>query len=153
MPLQLTTPNGNAPVATLMMQTVSPSFVVLDTAGHVAARHGDFSPAGPTSLSVPGFTFTPVKPGEIVLLYAVGLGQTTPPITDQSQGFGSPLPALPTVLIGGMPATVQAAGLSSPGLYQFNVVVPAGVQDGDLTVSATYTSISTESGAVLTVQH
>ena len=36
------------------------------------------------------------------------------------------LAPLPTIQIGGMPATVQFAGLVSPGLYQFNVVVPDG---------------------------
>jgi uncharacterized protein (TIGR03437 family) len=150
-PVQLTTPNGTAPVATAMEAPVSPSFLVLDGAGHVAARHADFSPAGPASLSAPGFTFTPAKPGEIVLLYAVGLGQTSPPISDQ-QGSGS-LPNLPAVMIGGVPATVQAAGISGPGLYQFNVLVPSGAPDGDLMLSGIYNGISTETGVVLTVQH
>jgi len=151
-PVQLTTLNGTAPIATAMEVSVSPSFLVLDGAGHVAARHADFSPAGPASLSAPGFTFTPAKPGEIVLLYAVGLGQTSPPINDQSQGSGS-LPALPAVMIGGVPATVQAAGISGPGLYQFNVVVPSGAPDGELMLSGVYNGISTETGVVLTVQH
>ena len=151
-PVQLTTPNGATNTATALEMQSSPSFLVLDAAGHVAARHADFSAAGPASLSVPGFTFTPVKPGEIVLLYVVGLGQTSPPITDQLQGSGS-LPTLPMLMIGGVPATVQAAGISGPGLYQLNVVVPPGAQDGDLILSATYNGGSTETGVVLTVQH
>jgi len=151
-PVQLSTPNGVTQIATAMEAPASPSFLVLDAAGHVAARHADFSPAGPASLSVPGFTFTPVKPGEVVLLYAVGLGQTSPPITDQSRGSGS-LPTLPAISIGAVPATVQAAGISGPGLYQFNVVVPPGAQDGDLVLSGSYNGISTENGVVLTVQH
>jgi uncharacterized protein (TIGR03437 family) len=152
-PLQLNTPYGSTSLVTAMELPASPSFLVLDAAGHVAARHADFSPAGPAALSAPGLTFTPVKPGEIVFLYAVGLGQTSPPITDQSQGYGSSLPTLPTVFIGGVPAAVQAAGISGPGLYQFNVVVPPGAQDGDLFVLATYNGISTENGVVLTALH
>jgi uncharacterized protein (TIGR03437 family) len=60
-PVQLTTPNGATNIATALEMQASPSFLVLDAAGHVAARHADFSPAGPASLSVPEFTFTPVK--------------------------------------------------------------------------------------------
>jgi uncharacterized protein (TIGR03437 family) len=150
--VQLNTPSGMTNTATATEAVASPSFVVLDAAGHVAARHADFSPAGRASLSMPGFTFTPVKPGEVVLLYAAGLGQTAPPISDQLHGSG-PLPTLPTVSIDGIPAVVQAAGISGPGLYQLNVVVPLGVPDGDLVVSAAYDGVNTELGVVLTVQH
>src|SRR6202008_4743998 len=127
-----------------MMLQSSPTFLVVDGAGHVAARHVDYSLAGPASLVSPGYPFAPVKPGEIVLLYSVGSGQTSPAITDQLRGSGS-LPALPGVTIGGLPATVLAAGISGPGLYQFNVVVPGNAPDGDLPLSATYNGMSTES--------
>jgi uncharacterized protein (TIGR03437 family) len=151
-PIALSTPNGSATPVTQTMAQVSPSFLVLDGARHVAARHVDFSLAGPATLSAPGYPFTPVKPGEIVLLYAVGFGQTSPPITDQLHGSGL-LPTLPAVTIGGIPASVQGAGISGPGLYQLNVVVPLNSPDGDLPVSAVYEGSSTQSAVVLTVQH
>jgi uncharacterized protein (TIGR03437 family) len=150
--VQLATPFGNTAAFTSTMLPVSPSFLVIDAAGHVAARHIDYSLAGPAALSAPGYPFTPVKPGDIVLLYSVGFGQTSPPITDQLRGLGS-LPTLPVVTIDGVPATVQAAGLSSAGLYQFNVVVPPGARDGDLALSASYNGSATENGVTLTVQH
>jgi uncharacterized protein (TIGR03437 family) len=149
--LQLTTPFGTTTVVTPTMAEVSPSFLVLDQAGHVAARHSDYSLAGPATLSAPGYVFTPVKPGEVVLLYGVGFGQTDPAITDQLNGLGS-LPSLPAVTIGGISATVMGAGLSSAGLYQLNVIVPPSAPAGDLAVSALYNGVNTQTGVVLTVQ-
>jgi uncharacterized protein (TIGR03437 family) len=48
---------------------------------------------------------------------------------------------------------VQFAGLVSPGLYQFNVIVPASAPDGDNAVVATYNGVATQSGMLLTIQH
>jgi uncharacterized protein (TIGR03437 family) len=152
-PVQLSTPYGNTASVSATMQQVSPSFLVIDGLGHVAALHSDYSLVGPVSLSTSSTPVTPAKPGEIVLLYGVGFGQTSPAITDQSKGLGLALPALPTVTIGGVPATVQAAVFAPAGLYQLNVVVPATVSDGDLIVSAMYNGVSTQAGVALTVQH
>jgi uncharacterized protein (TIGR03437 family) len=58
---------------------------------------------------------------------------------------------LPVVTIGRAPATVQFAGLISPGLFQFNVVVPASTPAGDNAISATYNSLTTQSGTLVTV--
>lgn len=151
-PVQLNSSLGATPVVMSTMMQTSPSFLALDSAGHVAARHADYSLAGPVSLTAPGYTFTPVKPGELVLLYGVGFGQTNPPVSDQLRGLGS-LSTLPLVTIGGLPATVQAAGISGPGLYQLNVSVPAAAPDGDLGVTAIYNGITTQTGIVLTIQH
>jgi uncharacterized protein (TIGR03437 family) len=151
-PVQVTTPSGTTPILTPTEQSISPGFLVIDVAGHVAARHIDYSLLGPAASSVPGYTFTPAKPGETVLLYSTGFGQTNPPITDQLNGQG-PLPTLPLVSIGNIPATVSFAGLSGAGLYQFNVVVPTNAPDGDLTLLAIYNGVSTQNGVVITVQH
>jgi uncharacterized protein (TIGR03437 family) len=154
-PLQLNTPYGNANLMTPLMLQITPSFLVLDGAGHVAARHArDFSLVGPPSSSVPGYTFTPAKPGETISLYAVGFGQTNPPISNPLVTAAAPLPVLPNVTIGGLPATVSFAGLvQGAGLYQINVIVPIGASDGDLIVSATYNGSATQSSVILTVQH
>ena len=152
--VQLTTPFGQTGQQTVTELQTSPAFFVLDLAGHVAARHVDanFSLLGPTSLSAPGFPFTPAKPGETILLYSTGFGQVTPPITNQLTGLG-PLPTLPLVNIAGAPATVSFAGLSAAGLYQFNVVVPSGTPDGDAVLSASFNGSLTQSKVILTVQH
>jgi uncharacterized protein (TIGR03437 family) len=71
-----------------------------------------------------------------VQIFATGLGTTNPVVAP-----GQPAPASPPALttqavqaqIGGLPAQVQFAGLAPNfvGLYQVNVVVPAGVAPGD----------------------
>jgi uncharacterized protein (TIGR03437 family) len=148
--VQLKAPNGLTSVKTVTELASSPAFLVIDATGHVAARHVDYSLVGPPSLSVPGYTFTPAKPGETVLLYATGFGQTSPPINNQMSGLGSLL-VLPGVTIGGVPAAVAYAGLSAAGLYQFNVTIPTNAANGDLPLVATYNGSSTQSGVVVTV--
>jgi uncharacterized protein (TIGR03437 family) len=106
---------------------------------------------GPPGL-YPGLT-SPAKPGEPIVLYANGFGQTSPPVVLGSESQTGSLPSLPLVQIGGAAATVQFAGLVLPGLYQLNVIVPASAPDGDNAVVATFNGVTTQSGTVLTIQH
>lgn len=55
------------------------------------------------------------------------------------------------ITIGGVAAAVSFAGLSAPGLYQFNVTVPA-LANGDHAVVATIAGLPTQSGVLLKVQ-
>jgi uncharacterized protein (TIGR03437 family) len=75
---------------------------------------------------------SPAKPGDIVLLWATGLGETTPP----ADGFQIPTAAAPliaganlSILLDGTPvdpAAIQYAGVAPgfPGLYQINLKLP-----------------------------
>ena len=70
----------------------------------------------------------PAKSEEVLLIYGTGFGPTNPPAPAGKQMDGAaPLanPGMLSITIGGVPATVQYAGLVGPGEYQFNVVVPA----------------------------
>jgi uncharacterized protein (TIGR03437 family) len=86
-----------------------------------------------TSLANAG---NPATAGEVVVIYATGLGNTTPSVPDGTPAPSSPLATLNdpvTVQIGGVNANVQFAGLA-PGfvsLYQVNAVVPTGVSAGN----------------------
>jgi uncharacterized protein (TIGR03437 family) len=93
----------------------------------VAQHSSDFSPVTKAN---------PARPGEIVILYANGLGLVQPAVSP-----GAPAPTMPlatTVLnpevtIGGTQAEVLFSGLA-PGfvnLYQLNVRVPESAQPGD----------------------
>jgi uncharacterized protein (TIGR03437 family) len=116
------------------MRQVEPSFLVFNTQGYVAAVHSDGSLIGPTSL-YPGYTM-PAKGNEQILVFAVGFGlPTTALVPGSSTQFG-PLPQRqsppsPQCFIGTTLATVAAATLISPGLYQFNLVVPNNAAHGD----------------------
>jgi uncharacterized protein (TIGR03437 family) len=66
----------------------------------------------------------PAHVGDQITIYCVGLGAVSPSVADGST---------PTSLtIGGQPASISFAGLSSslPGLYQVIAVVPQGVPTG-----------------------
>ncbi len=117
-------------------QALSPSFFVFNGGPYIIAQHSaDFSLVGPASLD-PGST-TPAAPGELVVLYANGFGPTSTPVVSGSQNQGGTLSPLPVVTIGGLAATVQYAGLIFPGLFQFNVTIPANAPSGDNPVVAT----------------
>ncbi len=135
---------------TIQAQPFSLGFFQFGAVPYVAATHLNGRLIGPATL-YPGST-TPAKPGEIIVLYANGFGQTSPAIVNGSATqFGS-LPSLPNITIGGDTATVQFAGVVAPGLYQFNVVVPANLPNGDASISATYQNFSTQAGALLTIE-
>jgi uncharacterized protein (TIGR03437 family) len=140
-PVQVQVTNNGIASATFIAQAqqYSLSFFVFDGT-HVVARHLDGSLLAPASL-YPGFS-TPAKPGEEVMIIANGFGLRS-----------GDLPALPLVKIGPNGAKVLFAGLVAPGGYQFNVVVPDATPDGDNAITATYNGLTTQSGAVIAVQH
>jgi uncharacterized protein (TIGR03437 family) len=132
-------------------QALSPSFFVFNGGPYVAATHLNGSYLGPTTL-YPGLT-TPAKPNEIVVLYANGFGTTSTPVVSGSVTQSGTLSPLPVVKIGGITATVQFAGLSAVGEFQFNVVIPSGLPNGDQSIAATYGGQTTQSGTLITVQN
>jgi len=99
-------------------------------------------------------TATPAKPGEEIVLYATGLGATTPAaVNGQVQSAGATLVATPSVTIGGVAAKVVYAGVAGTGLFQINVIVPNPMPDGDAAIVCTAGSGSTPAGALLAVKN
>ena len=132
----------------IQAQKYSLSFFTFD-GSHVTATHADGTLLGPASL-YPGRS-SPAKPDEAIILYANGFGPSVTTIVSGSPTQSGSLPALPVITIGGNSATVQFAGLVSPGTYQFNVVVPAAAVPGDDNLAATYSGLTTQTGVVLAV--
>ena len=86
---------------------------------------------------ITGATFSPADAGEVVVLYANGFGLTNPAAPNGELLTTSlPLVTTPTVTIGGVQAQVVFAGMSAPGLFQLNVIVPSGLPAGDAVVVA-----------------
>jgi uncharacterized protein (TIGR03437 family) len=106
---------------------------------------------GPPGL-LQGAATTPAVPGETISLYGTGFGPTSPNINagEVYQGAASLTNAV-QIRIGTTFADVQFSGLSSAGLYQFNLAVP-GLPDGDHDVLATIAGVRTQSLARLRVQ-
>ena len=93
---------------------------------YVAAILPDGQFALPAGL-IPGVASRPARPGEILVIYAIGLGAVTPDmpagtIVSSANSLAMPL----EMTFGSAPASVAWAGLSQGfvGLYQINVMVP-----------------------------
>ena len=128
----------------------APAFFTL-SGNYVTAQHADSTLVGAASL-LPGVTTRPAAPGETIQLYGTGFGPVNPLLpTSQLVTAPSPLANDATVIIGGLPATVQFAGLVEPGLYQLNVTIPS-LPNGDAAIIATVGGVQTQSGLLITVQ-
>jgi uncharacterized protein (TIGR03437 family) len=152
-PVQVQVTNNGAVAAsfTAQAQPLSPSFFVFNGGPYVAATHVNGSYLGPATL-YPGLS-TPAKPGEIVVIYANGFGPTSTAVVGGLTTQSGTLATMPIIKIGGVAAVVQFAGLVAPGQYQFNVVIPSTLADGDQVVTATYNGQTTQSGTLITIQH
>lgn len=101
---------------------------------YVSAVRPDGSYVGPDS---------PAKSGETLLLYGTGFGPTNPTVAaGEVMQAPAALANAVKVQIDNTLAQVDYAGLISPGLYQFNIVVPQ-VQNGDHAVTAEVGGIRT----------
>jgi uncharacterized protein (TIGR03437 family) len=149
----VTTGTTTSAAATVQAQALSLSFFIFGAGPYVAAVHANGELVGPASMSVPGYTFSPAKPGETIQIYANGFGATSTPIVSGSLTQGGTLNPAPVIKIGSATATVVFAGLVSPGEFQFNVVVPGSLADGDQAITATYSGSTTQSGAMIAIQH
>ena len=135
---------------TAQTQSDSPSFFVFNGGPYIAATHANGTLIGPATL-YPGSS-TPAQPGETIVIYANGFGTTSNSVVSGSSTQSGTLSPLPVITIGGVAATVQFAGLNiTPGEFQFNVVVPPSLGNGDQPVTATYNGFTTQAGTLLTV--
>src|ERR1022692_585919 len=131
-------------------QAESPSFFVFGGGPYIAATHVNGSYLGPTSL-YPGLT-TPAQPGETIVMYANGFGPTSAPVVSGSETQSGTLSPMPVITIGGVAATVTFAGLVAPGEFQFNVVMPPSLANGDQPTMAMYNGLTAQAGTLITVQ-
>ncbi len=79
-----------------------------------------------------------MQASEEIVLYGFGLADRGGFLAAGYLTQSGILPFLPAVQIGGRASQVVFAGLISPGLSQFNVVVPPTAADGDNAVTAVY---------------
>jgi uncharacterized protein (TIGR03437 family) len=115
--------------ATITLTPVSPGIFTAtsDGKGAGAITHADGSAVT---------TQNPAQPGELVILYATGLGQVTPAVATGALPVGASSTVAPvTLTIGGINVGPQDffAGLAGccVGLNQINAHVPAGVSSGN----------------------
>ena len=125
-PVVVTTSAGTSTASNVTVASTAPSIFIVDQAGSLGAvvKNSDFSLITATN---------PVKAGDIIVIYATGLGQTTPAaqtgvlLVPPANGFNNT--GTVSVTVGGQNATVvySIAAPGFAGLYQTAVTVPSGV--------------------------
>jgi uncharacterized protein (TIGR03437 family) len=151
--VQVANPAGTAS-ATVTLQNYAPGFFTFQ-GQYAAARHNsDAVYVAPAAYFGSGVASRSAQPGEVLQIYATGLGPTTPAVpAGQLVASPAPLSELSqlSVTIGGAEATVQYAGIVLPGLYQINAVVPQ-VADGDQPIVARIGGASSQGGVSIPVR-
>ena len=114
---------------TAQVAQIQPSlyYYTVNSKNYAAALFQDYSLMGDPAV-VPGTH--KAKPGDIIQLYAAGLGPTP-----SGSAITSPVPITGVgVTIGSASATVLAAALVAPGQFQVNFTVPQ-LSDGEYTIT------------------
>jgi uncharacterized protein (TIGR03437 family) len=135
---------------------VQPAFFTFPGGNSVAATHSDNA----TLVSTPGAmpSGRPARSGDVVVLYATGLGLTRPVwASGDVVRSASPLEQPVTVRMGGM--TVPAADIlfagvpaqAISGLYQINVRVPAGLPAGNQPLSVEVGGVASQAGVTIPI--
>jgi uncharacterized protein (TIGR03437 family) len=114
---------------TVTVANSAPGIFTLDLSGknQAIAQNSDLSRNADFD-KVPGAR--PEASGNVVVIYATGIGNTNPLVADGQAAPASPLAnatGATTATIGGVPAEVQFSGLAPGfvGLWQLNIVLPA----------------------------
>ncbi len=153
----VTNSNGTSEAATVTAAAASPALLappVFNIGGvqYVVALHQDGAFVGREG-AIPGANFRPAKAGDIITLYGVGFGPTSPAVAaGQVTGAPSALPGV-RARLGDADASVLFGGLApgAVGLYQFNLTVPEGVS-GDVPLVLSTSATTSKQNLRLTVQ-
>jgi len=156
--VQVVTPTGSSNTVTVIRNRVSPTFqttplFLVGGKQHVVAQTGDFRSYIGAPGMIPGVTFTRAVPGQSVILYALGLGPTTPATRAGVSNLVNATVALPIqVLIGGRSARIGFAGMvgNSIGLYQLNVEIPD-LSPGEYPIELSVDGVKNEQNLVITI--
>jgi uncharacterized protein (TIGR03437 family) len=106
------------------------SGIILRMNGSGAYGGGTYDILGPTGTKL-GYHTVAARPGDIVELFAVGLGPTTPAVSAGKAFTGAaPVKHPISLFINNVSVTPTFVGLSSAGLYQINLNVPSGLGQG-----------------------
>jgi uncharacterized protein (TIGR03437 family) len=153
----VTNASGTSSAVTATVADYSPGLFL--TGKYAIATHQDGTLVAPAGLYG---NSSPAAAGETVILWGTGFGPVSPAVPSgqtSTQALGGSTIAYaslpPSIMIGGVPATVVAAALnpSALGLYQIAVTIPKAAASGDQTLVASVGgTTSPTSGVLLTIQ-
>ena len=138
------------------LQTFSPAFFLLANTNSIAARFPDGRLVADPAVVKNG---TKAKPGDIIMLYGTGFGDTQHPLLagQVDSGINSITNQLVITMAGLVLGShnVLYAGLAPQtisGLYQFNLRIPTNVPSGDIEVVITIGGRRTQMGTTIPIQ-
>jgi uncharacterized protein (TIGR03437 family) len=144
---------------TVSAQAATPEFLYLQVKANgtnpVAAVGSDGLYIAPPSV-IPGAR--PAQAGDVLVIYALGLGATDPAQTVGAAATGAAqVTPTPAITIGGVtlaPSDVLYAGVTPGyiGLYQVNLRVPPGVSSGNQPIVIQSGTVQSPAGAYLAIQ-
>jgi uncharacterized protein (TIGR03437 family) len=150
----VTTAAGASTAFSTTASAYGPAFFLWPGSQVVATRQ-DFTYAAKAG-TFAGSTTVPAKPGDVLILWAIGFGPTIPASPSGvsvpgSGGFSTA--SAPTVTVNNTPATVYGAALApgSAGLYQIAIQVPSILANGDWPIQATIGGVASPAGTILSV--
>ena len=120
----------------------------------VAAVNATGGFVGPAGL-LNGLTFTPARANDVVTVFAIGLGATTPIQVPGALADGpATINGTMVLQVGGVQAPVMYAGITPTfaGLYQINFVVPTGLPPGNAPITIAVNGIQSPTGPFLAVK-
>ncbi len=138
---------------TATLQAYAPGFYTFQ-GQYAAAIHSDGAYVAPAGYFGASSASRPAQPGEMLPIFGTGFGPTTPAVTAGQIVSGvAPLSDLTQlrVTIGGVPATVQFAGIVASGEYQLNITIPD-VADGDQPILAAIGGFTSQTALAIPVK-
>ncbi|HYL35056.1 MAG TPA: hypothetical protein VEV17_03990 [Bryobacteraceae bacterium] len=156
--IQVQGPTGLSNVGSVTRAALSPTLQTNPQAAfggnqYVLAQTPDFKYFAGSPSIIAGLPFSAPRPGDTVVIYALGCGPIDPPtpagtITSQD----SALTLQFTLNIGGVPAGIVSAiaPANTIGLYQFTITIPA-VPPGDQPIELIVNGVSNAQGLLITV--
>lgn len=156
--VQVTTPTAVSNKASVNRGRVSPALLttpafLISGVQHVVAQVDNFTTFVGNPNMIAGAAFRRARVGETVIIYALGLGPTSPAtfsnvVTGQNSNITSSI----QVRIGGQVAQVPFAGAvaNAIGLYQLNVVIP-NVAAGNRPLEVTVDGVANAQNLVIAV--
>ena len=152
-PVAVTT-QGVTVRTTATLRRFAPAFFTLGAGSppYVAAVHADGTLVGSPGILGSDVATRPARPGDRILLYGTGFGPTNPASPSDELVAGPVATAnRVTIRAGDRMLPVEFAGLVSPGLYQFNVVIPDDLAPGEYRATADVGDGTTLAAASLTI--
>jgi uncharacterized protein (TIGR03437 family) len=148
--IKVITPTGVSASVMVDKKSIAPGLFIFSQGNgrYAITQSSDGSYAVPSGLLPPGAPVRAAKPGDVIGLWATGLGPTAPQypegqvVTVQTRGI---LTVPSTVTIGGKNAPIDWAGIVGAGLYQVNFHVPQ-LPPGDASIVLTVNGVPSQPG-------